>query len=753
MSFDRSSGAGGDYQNAQAFRLCSDVAVVVWDLPRQAPTATRCTLAAQRQPVPLVSLMLPLTDGRRRILWAMRTGETAEELEIQAGGADTLQRLVLEPVTDLPPVDLDDLFASLAPEGRIKFLNNLLSTWRSAFRLSRDQIFASVVRDAVFTLMPAPRPARVACRMVEKDYLLETSVDAALAEISAVYAVAEGSVAPLPARYVMNGGAASTWRHCHLLIEASRPPSSPLLLILQGKKGIAVRELLDAPARVPDFQQWWSQEKRPPELREFVVRQLSQRSDSGTAAAVDLQLRAPLPARRIAKSSAHPGAEVDLAVASSGGLLAGGWTHDPASSLAGVDFLKEDGSTVALDRLWYEYPGWARMATDAPKTEVTGFVAWLPLKEPVGALLQPRFQLRLKSGTVKPLIPNPQPVEPAAQRARILRAVPPQHAIDQTFKDILAPALQETERRLGESVAVRRTKDYGLQQKAPLVSIVVPLYRVLDFLRFQMSAMATDPWLVANAELIYVLDSPEIQDETEHLLGGLHLLHGLSMKFVVMNRNSGYARACNAGARHARGTILVMLNSDVVPCAPGWLQPLSNALLERKKLGAVGPKLIFEDGSLQHAGLYFARDHRGTWLNHHFYKGMPGHYGPAQEARDVPAVTGACLITRRDIFELVGGYTEDYVIGDYEDSDLCLKIRQIGFQISYEPAASLYHFERRSIRRSDDYMRGVASQYNAWLHGQRWNADIGELMTRFLGEAADETIAPFNPGKTARSAA
>jgi len=209
----------------------------------------------------------------------------------------------------------------------------------------------------------------------------------------------------------------------------------------------------------------------------------------------------------------------------------------------------------------------------------------------------------------------------------------------------------------------------------------------------------------------------------------------------VMNRNGGYARACNAGARFARGAILVMLNSDVVPSAPGWLQILSRPLLERPKLGAIGPKLIFEDGSLQHAGLYFGRDQRGIWLNHHFHKGMPRDYAPAQHAREVPGVTGACLVARRDIYESAGGYTEDYVIGDYEDSDLCLKIRRLGLQIIYEPAACLYHFERRSIRRSQDYMRGVASQYNSWLHTQRWDDEITELMANQFGKDPDQPAA------------
>ncbi|PLU55866.1 glycosyltransferase family 2 protein, partial [Sinorhizobium medicae] len=380
------------------------------------------------------------------------------------------------------------------------------------------------------------------------------------------------------------------------------------------------------------------------------------------------------------------------------------------------------------------------------------FVAWLPLNEAPGALLQPRFQMRLASGVVKPLVPKPQPFEASAQRNRILRAVPPQHAVDLSFRTILAPALQDVEHRLGRTAAVDYTKDYDLPQTAPLVSIVVPLYRVLDFLRFQLSGMATDRWLAKNVEIIYVLDSPEIQDETEHLLGGLHLLHGLPMKLVVMSRNGGYARACNAGARFARGTVIVMLNSDVVPSAAGWLQRLIRPLMEQKSLGAIGPKLIFEDGSLQHAGLYFARDQRGIWLNHHFHKGMPGDYAPAQFSRSVPGITGACLVTRRETYERVDGYTEDYVIGDYEDSDLCLKIRRCGYDIVYEPSACLYHFERRSIRRSEDYMRGVASQYNSWLHTERWDDDIEALMAAYLGSGIQGLVS-HEAGATARSAA
>ena len=118
--------------------------------------------------------------------------------------------------------------------------------------------------------------------------------------------------------------------------------------------------------------------------------------------------------------------------------------------------------------------------------------------------------------------------------------------------------------------------------------------------------------------------------------------------------------------------------------------------------------------------MFFAPDFRGRWLNHHFHKGLPRQYAPARIEREVPAVTGACLVLPTELFNQVGGFTEDYVIGDFEDSDLCLKIRASGRSIHYVPRAELYHFERRSISQSVDYMRGVACLYNGWLHQQRW---------------------------------
>ena len=259
-------------------------------------------------------------------------------------------------------------------------------------------------------------------------------------------------------------------------------------------------------------------------------------------------------------------------------------------------------------------------------------------------------------------------------------------------------------------------------------SVVVPLYRVLDFLRPQVAAFAADPIFATEAEIIYVLDSPEQTADVRQLLQGINLLYGTPFTLVVNSRNRGYAPSCNAGAHVARGTILAMLNSDVIPAAPGWLALLAGRLTSSASLAACGPKLLFDDNSIQHAGMYFAQNHFGSWLNHHFHKGMPRAFAPATIERLVPAVTGACLVVKRAVFDAAGGFTEDYVIGDYEDSDLCLKLREAGHEIAYVPGAELYHLERQSIRHNEDYMRGSADRYNAWLHAKRWGPAMRALM-------------------------
>src|SRR6266567_7427033 len=260
----------------------------------------------------------------------------------------------------------------------------------------------------------------------------------------------------------------------------------------------------------------------------------------------------------------------------------------------------------------------------------------------------------------------------------------------------IAPSLAALQSRRSRSVRIDVEKELGDQPADPQVSILVPLFRRVDLLEHQMAQFADDPEL-RSAELIYVLDSPELKSELLTLADGLFRLYRLPFKVVVLSENSGFSTANNIGASRARGQTLLLLNSDVVPASPGWLSKLIGFYHGLEKPGAVGPKLIYEDSSLQHAGLYFDLV-PGTdmWMNEHFYKGLYSDLPAANVTRVVPAVTGACLMIDARLYASVGGLSGTYIQGDYEDSDLCLRLNEAGRKNWYYPEVVLYHLEGQS---------------------------------------------------------
>jgi GT2 family glycosyltransferase len=146
----------------------------------------------------------------------------------------------------------------------------------------------------------------------------------------------------------------------------------------------------------------------------------------------------------------------------------------------------------------------------------------------------------------------------------------------------------------------------------------------------------------------------------------------------------------------------------------------------RPNIGAVGPRLVFGNGSIQHAGMDFQqRDELGIWVNHHPNMGLDPSLDPHTKLTLVPAVTGACLTLRRSDFDRVGGWDTGYLIGDFEDSDLCLKLRAQGQHVAYLPTVQLTHLERQSFKLlGDDEFRTRVVVYNAVRHQNRWRALI-----------------------------
>ncbi len=297
-------------------------------------------------------------------------------------------------------------------------------------------------------------------------------------------------------------------------------------------------------------------------------------------------------------------------------------------------------------------------------------------------------------------------------------------------------ALTRLQARIVAESEVDSIDSYGAAPANPEVSVVVPLYKRLDFVEHQLLQFSRDPEF-ARAELIYVLDSTEQAEELKKQASELFALYGFPFRVVNLTASAGFAGANGHGIEAARSKRLLLLNSDVIPDRPGWLGAMTAFYEEKEGIGALAPKLLYEDDSLQHAGLYFHRESGSElWENAHCFKGLHRSFPAANVARPVPAVTAACMLIDRDLYEKVGGLPLHYVQGDYEDSELCLKLVEAGHENWYLPEVELYHLEGQSYVPG---ARRLPSEYNMWLHTELWGNRIEELMKDFDPFSAQET--------------
>jgi O-antigen biosynthesis protein len=407
-----------------------------------------------------------------------------------------------------------------------------------------------------------------------------------------------------------------------------------------------------------------------------------------------------------------------------------GWARDATGAAPEVTLISPEGERVGL---LPSAPRFDRhdvieslVAAGVTEPRNNGFAMFFELATPSRAGDGWRAELRTPDGE-RYRLPAP-PVTEDARAARGTMLVPfatggPE--LETLRRDHAFPALKRFQERAAGQVRIESERVHGSVPQTPDVSIVVPLYRRIDLIEHQIAQFWQDPEL-AEVEWIYVLDSPERAEDLNRLAAPLHELYGLPFKVLTLSRNGGYGVANNLGASRARGRLLLLLNSDVLPTRPGWLGRMAAFHDATPEIGALGPKLIYEDDSIQHAGMYLKRDAATRlWENQHYYKGFARTLPAAGVTRPVPAVTGACMLLERALFEDLGGLETVYVEGGYEDSDLCIRLLEAGRRNWYLADVELYHLEAQSF-----FIHSrLANPCNAWIQTHLWDERIEALMS------------------------
>ncbi len=404
------------------------------------------------------------------------------------------------------------------------------------------------------------------------------------------------------------------------------------------------------------------------------------------------------------------------------GLLIYGWRHFRKGKLASLTLHGADGVTLdvtdslfALSRIDVMRALQGRFEDIG---EFCGFIAHINV--PTEKLDRPTLEIQFHDGSSRRVrVPLAQEdIDGVPLIKDLLMRVPAANRIQTRLFDLFDQHLGE----VVETISAARPafdgtvveRQYGIAPQDPKISVIVPLYGRYDFVRYQLAHFADDKEF-KDIDLIYVIDDPKIVTETNELATIYHPVFGVPFRTLSYDSNLGFAGANNVGVRYSRGETIVLLNSDVLPRDHGWVSKLKNALDQLPQAGAVGPLLQFADDSVQHAGMISKRDTRlpGFLLNIHPGKGQPWN-GP-ETPRECQMLTAACVMLDKALYLEVGGLDEGYVIGDFEDSDLCLALRKREKRLWLVPDAKLWHLERQSQNlESISGYRQLLTLFNGW---------------------------------------
>ncbi len=248
----------------------------------------------------------------------------------------------------------------------------------------------------------------------------------------------------------------------------------------------------------------------------------------------------------------------------------------------------------------------------------------------------------------------------------------------------------------------------------PLVSIIIPSKDAVNLLNTCIKSII-EKTTYANYEIV-IIENNSTDEKTFDYYDGVTSRYEF-VRVIKWDYEFNFSKLMNFGAKHANGEYLVLLNNDTELLSDDWIERMLG-ICQRKEVGIVGVRLLYKDDTIQHAGLCVTGGVAGH-LNRVLPKGNWGYFALADAEQNFSAVTAACLMVQKSLFNEVGGFTEELAVA-FNDVDFCLKVRESGKLIVYTPEVELYHYEsisrgeEDSLQKKIRFHREVAYMNNKW---------------------------------------
>ena len=262
-------------------------------------------------------------------------------------------------------------------------------------------------------------------------------------------------------------------------------------------------------------------------------------------------------------------------------------------------------------------------------------------------------------------------------------------------------AVEEHYRRCGIPAKVKLAEDIGSFrteyeiQGEPLVSIIIPNKDLKNVLERAVNSIF-EKSTYRNFEIV-ICENNSVEPETFAYYEELKAAHD-NVNVIVWDDVFNYSAINNFAVKHAKGDYLLFLNNDVEVITDRWIEEMLG-YCQRPDVGACGARLYYPNNKLQHCGIVVGIGGIAGHICHLEKRSSGGYFGRIVKSQDVSAVTAACMMMPRKVFEEVGGFDESFAVA-YNDVDLCLKVRDRGYFIVYNAWCELYHYE--SLSRGSD---------------------------------------------------